>query len=598
MSVDDIKLSSVNWQHGMLLAPDHLLRQERYFDSALMWVLRYATHAYGLVGGGPRLLENERGTERHDPSVMVVQDDDALSVSVTRCRGLTPMGCIIDVDADHALHRRLPMSEMEGAVQPVVYVVYEPHLKKPTEGPADEFNPQMLTERSASYDLRLGITADKAPYSLAVARLRKKTQDSGFEKDPAFIPSCTSMVSYSPLTAVWQRLVNDASSLGKRYTDLYRAMQESLSVFKERGVEGERDAEMMSFVGRLVAALQDCTYEMLDPVQTPQRFFGTLQRFFHNAAVFLDISPAAHEYFSSLKASGETDFIPPLERQKAILRTARGWNVSEDLAVEARLATQSLDALTHLERTLEGKYIDFRFSPTLETMNFFYDRGGNKEFYKAAAKYALPKGTEDEWIFTFSQLHLEGRQNYRLVLLGQEGATLEKGEKIYVTIHLNVVAGYRRQPLELSCESRSPEQRNFEFDFPAPPEVPAISDAQAHVPARYAVRGAMLFVRQRFSGVLQPELRGVSLPGERSREDVSRRPAPSTTQRPPVSAQPRPAPPPSDKTTFARRPDRNRNPSPGPPRDRPSDTVPRSPWDTQKRPRETVEPQRRKRFDD
>src|SRR5208282_3056556 len=66
MKIHDLDLNSVNWEHGMLLTPDHFVRQERYFDSSLLWILRYATNSYGLVGGGPRLPEDER-----EPSVMI-----------------------------------------------------------------------------------------------------------------------------------------------------------------------------------------------------------------------------------------------------------------------------------------------------------------------------------------------------------------------------------------------------------------------------------------------------------------------------------------------------------------------------------------------
>jgi len=55
MDLNDIDLTTVNWEHGMLLTPEHFLRQERYMDSALLWVLRYATSHYGLVGGGARV---------------------------------------------------------------------------------------------------------------------------------------------------------------------------------------------------------------------------------------------------------------------------------------------------------------------------------------------------------------------------------------------------------------------------------------------------------------------------------------------------------------------------------------------------------------
>jgi hypothetical protein len=598
MSVDDIKLSSVNWQHGMLLTPDHFLRQERYFDSALMWVLRYTTCAYGLVGGGPRLPESERGTVRHDPIVTIAQDDEALSVSVTQCRGITPAGCIVDVDSSHAIRTRFPVSDLEGLSQPLVCVVCQPHAKKTSEGPTDEFNPQMATERSPDYEIRLGVAADKAPYSLAVARLRKQSSGGGFEKDPTYIPACTTVVSYSELAAAWRRIVEVMASLTGRYTELYRAMQEALPQFKERGAEGYLDVEMMTFVGRMMVALQECTYDILDPTQAPLTFFGVLQQFFRGAAVLLEISPAAREYFATLRETGETEFIPPLERQKKILRTTRGWEVSEDLATEVGDATRSLDALVQLEKALEGKYIDFRFSPTLEAMDFFFDREG-RELYKAVAAYARPAAEGEEWIFTFAKTHLlEGRTSYRLILVGQDGTRLDRGEKMHADIYTNYASTSRRAPIIRECVSQSPEQRNFEFDFDAPTDVPSISDVQVRVLQRYPVRSAMLFKRQRFYGDRPPEPRRPLVQPEKPREEIKRPPpAPSVTPKPSPSV-------PDDRTTFARRSqpsperDRPRSPSPEPSKSGPSETTRKSPWDTQKRvePREPEKPGPRKRL--
>jgi len=67
----------------MLLSPDHFLRQETYVDSALLWMVRYATDAYGLVGGGPRVPDSERGAIRHDPVVLLEDETDAVRVAVT-----------------------------------------------------------------------------------------------------------------------------------------------------------------------------------------------------------------------------------------------------------------------------------------------------------------------------------------------------------------------------------------------------------------------------------------------------------------------------------------------------------------------------------
>src|SRR5713226_3545178 len=134
MEPNDFNFTSVNWEHGMLLTPDHFLRQEHYIDSGLLWIMRYTTAAFGLVGGGPRLEESERGAIRHDPVVVIDEDDESVSISVTQCRGLTPAGCIIEIDPDHAVHQRFVMSDLEGMTESGIYIVCTPHKKQVREG--------------------------------------------------------------------------------------------------------------------------------------------------------------------------------------------------------------------------------------------------------------------------------------------------------------------------------------------------------------------------------------------------------------------------------------------------------------------------------
>src|SRR5262245_16518767 len=114
MSSESIKLNSVNWEHGMLLTPEHFLRHERYLESALFWVLRYAASSHGLIGGGPRVPETERGAVRHDPIVVVNEDESGINISVSQCRGLTPSGWIVDVTPELPVHRRFTKAELEG----------------------------------------------------------------------------------------------------------------------------------------------------------------------------------------------------------------------------------------------------------------------------------------------------------------------------------------------------------------------------------------------------------------------------------------------------------------------------------------------------
>ncbi len=495
-SNDDIRLSSVNWEHGMLLTPDHFLRQERYYDSALLWALRYCTSAYGLVGGGARLPEAERGAVRHDPVVALDEDEQNVSIAVTQCRGLTPAGCIIEIDPEHPVRRTFPKAELEGVAETPIYVIADPTEKEVVDGEMDEFNPQMKTERRPAYRLSLKVHADSVPYAVAVARLRRSAVGAGYEKDAQYIPACTSLVSHSELASGWRRILDDGIALAERYTALYRAMREYLALFTERGIETDLDRDNLEFVGRMVVALQNTIYESLDPVQTPERFFSRLRQFFHSSAVYLDLSPPVRQYFEQMIETGETEFITLLEQQKQILQSRRRWEAQEDLSVEVRSALGSLNALSRLERALEGKYIDFRISPSLEAMNFVFDRGG-KVLYKLAAKPARMQGYGDDLTLFFANLRLEGREKYRLILVGEQNATFEPGTKIAAEIRINEGAGFRRQPVMMSCESRSVEQRNFEYDFDAP-DVPTITDLKVSLPAHHPIRTALLFIRHRF----------------------------------------------------------------------------------------------------
>src|SRR5215469_10914005 len=82
--MENIRLKSVNWEHGMLLTPDHFLRQEHYLESLLFWSIGYLTTGYGLVGGGVRLPASDLGAIRYDPAVLLDEGPEALGVSVTK----------------------------------------------------------------------------------------------------------------------------------------------------------------------------------------------------------------------------------------------------------------------------------------------------------------------------------------------------------------------------------------------------------------------------------------------------------------------------------------------------------------------------------
>lgn len=501
--MDDVKLTSVNWEHGMLLTPDHFLRQEQYVDSLVLWLLRFSSIAHGLVGGGPRLPESERGAVRHDPIIALEEDTDSIGISVSQARGITPDGHIVEIQPEFPVNARFSKEELAGVAESNVYLVCDAVSKQVVDGQPDEFNPQMRTERRPAYRIALQLQAREAASSISVGRIRRPQYGTGYEKDSSYIPACTSMVSYSELMSAWRKIVESVTMLADRYSDLYRAMREFLVLFEERGIETQVDTDAAAFVERMLVALQNTVYEVMDPLQSPARFFGSLKRFFHNAAVYLDLTPGVQQYYDTLKETGETEFISLIEQQKMALHASRTLQVNEDLAVEVRSAMQSLHTLAHLERALEGKYIDFRISTVLEGMNFIFDRGG-KVLYKLAAKPARVQGFGDELAIHFSNLRLEGRDKYRLILVGEQNANFEKGHRINVEVRLNEGSGFRRPPLNLVTECKLSEQRNFECDFEAP-DVPTINDARVTMQAHQPVRTALLYTRHRFYGAaVQP----------------------------------------------------------------------------------------------
>jgi hypothetical protein len=123
MKDKDINLGSVNWTQGMLLTPEHFLRQERYFESALLWAVYYALDGYGLVGSGGRGESAERGAAKHDPAIDIDDDGEVIKVSVGQCRGISPSGDIIEISPSNAINGSFPKSQIEGHQELGVYIV-------------------------------------------------------------------------------------------------------------------------------------------------------------------------------------------------------------------------------------------------------------------------------------------------------------------------------------------------------------------------------------------------------------------------------------------------------------------------------------------
>jgi hypothetical protein len=494
---EDIDLKSVNWEHGMFVTPDHMLRQERYIDSAFAWLLRNCTDVYGLIGGGPRVEPAERGAAKYDPIVDIYEDDELIRVTVSQCRGVSPSGDLIEIDPPHAVHVSQPKGQLEGVRELGVYVTCRPHDKFVEEEFTDSANPQMRSSRRRRYVVKLDVSAEEAGHSLLLARLARAERGLRFERQAGFIPPCATLAGCSELLSAWRQMAEQVSLLADRYTELHRAIGEYMNLAVERGIETREDSETVSFAGRMVAALEDCAYQVLDPLQSPSRFFQQLYRLIRGAAIYLDLSPATRNYFSILAEKGETEFVPLLEQERQVLAMARQWAMHADLGQEVRRVQAGLHRLQHLEQALEGKYIDFRVSRTLESLNFFFDRS-NDALYQSLSRPTRPHVLGQELTFVFARLELKLREEYRLVLIGEPEARFEIGDPLSATIRINPAGGQSSKPIHRKGVCEIFGQRNFAIDFDAPVEIGVISDLRVTVNVTRPVQGGILYVRRRF----------------------------------------------------------------------------------------------------
>ncbi|MCW4026638.1 MAG: hypothetical protein NWE76_04030, partial [Candidatus Bathyarchaeota archaeon] len=190
-----------------------------------------------------------------------------------------------------------------------------------------------------------------------------------------------------------------------------------------------------------------------------------------------------------------------------------------DLQNEVKDSVHSLQRLSRLEQALQGKYLDFRISPSLEGINFVFDRtAGDPVLYKTVARPARPQAHGQDLTFVFAPLKLEARETYRLILVGDSSASFSTDDEVTVEIRINPGEGYGREPMFLTSSHQIDGHRNFAFDFRAPDDVLTISDIRVSLRAAQPIRSAILYVRSRLMGGLSSSS-GLSYSGQ---EELSR----------------------------------------------------------------------------
>lgn len=482
----------------MLLTPEHFRRQEQYFDSSLLWMMRYVTNAYGLVGAGARREASERGAAKYDPLLNISDDGETIKVSVLQCRGISPSGDIIEIEPTRALHASFPKTQFERVLELGIYVVCTPHDKVVEEGIEDSANPLSKAVRRQQYRIQLDVNAAEAAHSIMIGRLKRLMGTLRFEKVAGLIPVCTTLIGHSELKRAWDGLREELVELAGRFTELHKAIVEYISIFREKQINVAGDDETLQFVGRMVVSLENGVFDILNPLQTPQQFFQQMYRLIRSAAIYLDLSPPTCDYFRQLAEAGDREFDLLLEKERQTLLTNREWTIHDNLEVDVRRIEQAIIRLRRLEEGLEGKYVDYRLSKVLEALTFFYDRRSDPPaLFQTIHKPSRPQISRDELTFVFAPLSLEGRQSYRVVLICDSDEAIPMGKKIDAEIHINKGTGQGFDPIFKKTACEIPDQRNFALDFEVPPNVPSINDVRVIVNADSAIRSCLLYMRRR-----------------------------------------------------------------------------------------------------
>lgn len=531
---------SVNWTTGMLLTPQHFLRQDRYVEEQVAWLLRYCLPATGLVGGGVRLEAAQQGLAKFDPRVEVLNEAETIRVSVVRARGITPGGELVEVDESRVVTGEWRRSDLAGLTDVLVYLVRTGDREPDPESiGGDPANPNQAGLNRVRYEVRLGIPAELAATALAVARLRRASETLGFETDGQYIPPAASLLAHSALFDAASRLQAEVRLIVNELVEIHRSAARYAERVAARGVDVRGDQDIRAFLERAVMALETCAHETADLTAPPRRFLQQIERAGRMVALALDLSASSRQFFKEL-SQVDASYSDLLEAEHGVLGTQRELDPRAELRPLVTRASETLGRLRQLAEALAGKYIDYRINRTVESLRFLLDRDG-EHFYEAITAPSHPQRDGDLLTFVFSQLDLAGRHEYRIVLTGDPRSSHQwaPGQELSVTVRVNATGG-PRSPISRTVICELDGQRNFAANFDTPADVATISGLTVTVQPGYGIRGAVLF-RRRLGVVMAAAAAG----------PVAAPPPPAA-----APAEPAPAPKPTAPKITLRRPGR------------------------------------------
>ena len=418
---------SVNWEPGMFLTPDHFLRQEAYADALAVWALRYTSAAVGLVGGGPRTLPDQNLDGKFNPQLAVDTMDDGISVAVTRARGITPSGRIVDIDEPAGLLAAkddVSIAALGDAAECFVAVVHSGEKEvDPGSNGADAApaNRPRYAYRRPGYRVRLLRRADEIHHALVLARLAK-VESGVWTRDESFVPLCATMLAHSVLANAGARLRHDISTRAVEYTDLHNVVAEYINKLERKYARPQLDRDIHEFLERAAIALHTCRYEMPDPASPPHHIFRQIDRMKRHVVLALDLLADNQDFKQLIPRVGKQEGVfGPLEP----LSTTFGVDPRQNMNDLVQRATGAVTDLEELYTDLSEVYQDYRVNRMLSSLRYLLDTESKDgdvyertDFAEAAVMGAPASQRGDTRRFELSSTAAPGPGNYVIALVG------------------------------------------------------------------------------------------------------------------------------------------------------------------------------------
>lgn len=532
------KLHSVFWYEGMLLRPEHFTAQEQFLTSQVLWTIQHLIPGTGLIGAGPRYDWGRNAAQSWDPDVQWYQAEGCYKLSISRCRGVTRGGIWVDIPPEEPLSLDIDAEVLpatSGGTIPI-YILADPlNLAQgpPLEAPPEDEAPEDDTfSARPPYTAMFEIDARRAPYALLVGQLVRN--GNRVQLDTTFIPPCMFMLAHTALVEGHHAIVDRIQNLLIRFMKLYRAILDFAVDARRYQIESLLGADQLTFVGRMVVALQGCLYDIADPAMSPKAFFTALRKLMFATGVYMDGSIAMEDHLADMEEHLRSGYYMPLSEEIGREGFLHNWVMPDNLRFELESHTRALQQLDNLEKSLQPIYTDYRFNVSLASVPWVKLDG---VLHVQEDKFRKTHQASDgAALIVFRNLEMGANQDdFRLFLMMDPSAP--RARSVSVDLIYNDVVD---RPVSASCTQSDPEQFNFAIDL-KPPQGQPVRELVVRFPVSTPILGAVIH-RRIFLGARRNEDRFQPLRPENSepRPDTGRgersRPEPPQQQQPPRGA--------------------------------------------------------------